>query len=130
MSVERIIMFKFESLGVYQEANNFVIATYTLLKKFPLEERYALCDQMRRASISVPSNIAEVMSRISEKEQAHFIEIAYGSLMEVLSQFIISQRLGYITEADLNKIRNIITEIAKMLSGLRKYILTPKPSKL
>ena len=123
-------MFKFESLGVYQEANNFVIATYTLLKKFPLEERYALCDQMRRASISVPSNIAEGMSRISEKEQAHFIEIAYGSLMEVLSQFIISQRLGYITEEDLNKIRNIITEIAKMLSGLRKYILTPKPSKL
>ena len=79
-------MNSFRKLNVYIKAKELVKRVYALLKKFPNEERYALCDQLRRAVISVPSNIAEGSSRQSEKDQAHFYTIAYGSLMEALSQ--------------------------------------------
>ena len=83
------------------------------------DEQYALCDQLRRASVSVPSNIAEGMSRSSDKEKAHFIEISYGSLMEVLCQMEISKELNYVTEEQMKDIENQITIIAKQLSKLR-----------
>ena len=73
---------------------------YKLLKKFPAEERYAMCDQLRRASVSVTSNIAEGVNRYSVKDKAHFIEMAFGSLMEVSSQIEIAEELGYITSED------------------------------
>ena len=79
----------------------------------------ALCDQLRRASVSVPSNIAEGMSRLSDKEKVHFIEISYGSLMEVLCQMEISKELNYVTEEQMKDIENQITIIAKQLSKLR-----------
>ncbi|MCQ2322963.1 MAG: four helix bundle protein, partial [Bacteroidales bacterium] len=66
-----------------------------MLKKFPKLEQYALCDQIRRASISIPSNIAEGNSRNSNKEKIHYIEIAYGSLMETYCQLILSNDLNY-----------------------------------
>lgn len=65
------------------EAKGLVVTVYQLIKKFPKEENYALCDQLRRAVVSVPSNIAEGSGRTSAKDQAHFFEMAYGSLMEV-----------------------------------------------
>ena len=92
---------------------------YGLLKKFPIEERFALCDQIRRAVISVPSNIAEGTGRMSVKEQIHFMEIAYGSLMETYCQLQISLELGYITEEDLKTTKEKITVVAKLLSGFR-----------
>ena len=76
----------FRSLRAYQESKELVKQVYELLKKFPKEEQYALCDQLRRSVISVPSNIAEGMGRYSTKEQVHFLEIAFGSLMEVSAQ--------------------------------------------
>ena len=102
----------------YQKAKEVVKKTYKLLKKFPPEERYAMCDQLRRASISVTSNIAEGVNRFSVKDKAHFIEIAYGSLMEVSSQFEVAEELGYITTVDRQNMDVLIEEDARLLSGL------------
>lgn len=102
----------------YQKAKEVVKKTYRLLKKFPVEERYAMCDQLRRAAISITSNIAEGVNRFSIKDKAHFIEIAYGSLMEVSSQMEIAEELEYITSADRQNMDQLIEEDAKLLSGL------------
>ena len=99
---------------------------YALLKQFPREEQYALCDQLRRAVISIPSNIAEGSGRMSAKDQAHFYSIAYGSLMEVLAQLDVACDLGYITKEEFKSFEIIIDEEAKMLTGLinkRKAVL-------
>ena len=92
--------------------------TYKLLKKFPIEERYAMCDQLRRAAVSITSNIAEGVNRFSVKDKAHFIEIAYGSLMEVSSQFEIAEELDYISSEDRLSMDKLIEEDARLLSGL------------
>ena len=112
-------LYRFEKLNVWAEAKQLVVMVYGLLKKFPIEERFALCDQLRRAVISVPSNIAEGTGRMSVKEQIHFMEIAYGSLMETYCQLQISLELGYITEEDLKATKEKITVVAKLLSGFR-----------
>ena len=111
--------FGFRDLRVYQTSRDLVKTIYSLLAAYPSNEQYALCDQLRRASVSVPSNIAEGMSRSSDKEKAHFIEISYGSLMEVLCQMEISKELNYVTEEQMKDIENQITIIAKQLSKLR-----------
>ena len=113
-------VFTYRKLLVYQRSKDFVKQVYCLLKLFPKEEQYALCDQLRRASISVVSNIAEGMGRSSLKEQVHFIEIAYGSLNEVMCQLELSEELGYITIKDLQNLEVQYEEIARMLLGLRK----------
>ena len=83
--------FNYRKLIVYSKSKDLVKSTYSLLKKFPKEEQYALCDQIRRAVISVPSNIVEGNARASEKEKARFFDIAYGSLMESLCQLEIAK---------------------------------------
>ena len=77
------MLYSFEKLMAWQESRSLVKSIYVLLNKYPKYEQFALCDQIRRASISVPSNIAEGNTKNSSKERIHFIEIAYGSLMEV-----------------------------------------------
>lgn len=72
-------IYGYRRLIAYQKAKDIVIQTYRFIKKFPSEERYAMCDQLRRASVSVTSNIAEGINRFSVKDKAHFIEMAYGS---------------------------------------------------
>lgn len=111
-------VFGYRKLIAYQKAKEIVKRTYKLLKKFPTEERYAMCDQLRRASVSITSNIAEGVNRFSIKDKAHFIEIAYGSLMEVSSQFEIAEELDYITTADRQNMDQLIEEDARLLSGL------------
>ena len=111
-------VFGYRKLIAYQKAKEIVKRTYKLLKKFPAEERYAMCDQLRRASVSVHSNIAEGVNRFSVKDKSHFIEIAYGSLMEVSSQFEIAEDLGYITTDDRMSMDLLIEEDARLLSGL------------
>lgn len=113
--------FSFEGLEVYQAARNLVKEVYLLQSKFPKTEIFALGDQVRRSAPSVTSNIAEGSGRSSNKEKVHFIEIAYGSLMEAFSQLQIAQDLGYITEADIDSIRPLFISVAKMLSGLNGY---------
>lgn len=93
---------------------------YKLLKNFPKEEQFAMCDQLRRASVSVTSNIAEGVNRYSVKEKAHFLEMSYSSLMEVMSQLEIANDLGYISNVDLNNIEVVVADIARLLSGLQR----------
>ena len=113
--------FSFEGLEVYQAARVLVRDIYRLQQKFPKTEIYALGDQIRRSASSVTSNIAEGSGRNSNKEKVHFIEIAYGSLMEAFSQLQIAQDLGYLTAKEIDDIRPSFIEVAKMLSGLKKH---------
>lgn len=120
--------FSFEGLEVYNAARQLVRDVYRLQHKFPKYEIYALGDQIRRSSSSVTSNIAEGSGGNSFKEKSHFIEIAYGSLMEAFSQLQIAQDLGYLTQTEIDEIRPQFISVAKMLSGLKNYFdnsLTP-----
>lgn len=112
-------IYSFEKLRAYQEARILVAKTYQLLKFYPTDERFALCDQMRRAVVSVTSNIAEGTGRSTYKEKLRFLEMAYGSLLELFSQFQVSFDLGYINEVQYLEMRNLIIHVAQPLSGLR-----------
>ena len=95
------LVYSFEKLKVWQEAKGLVVEVYHLLDSFPKFENYALCDQIRRAIVSVPSNIAEGSGRSSLKEQIHFLEIAYSSLLETYNQLLIAVELSYIIKLDI-----------------------------
>ncbi len=112
-------MFSFENLDVWKKSKELNKIIYSISLSFPSNEQFGLTSQLRRASISVSLNIAEGTSRFSSKEQARFTEIAYSSLMEVLSAIIIANDLEYITKDELGTIRKRIEEISRMLSGLR-----------
>ncbi len=111
-------MYSFESLKAWQEARKLVVSVYQVLDNFPKFEKYALCDQLRRAIVSVPSNLAEGSGRISLKEQIHFIEISYGSLMEAYNQLILATDLNYIDEQSLEKLKPSIDTVARLINGL------------
>ena len=115
--------FTYRKLRVYQQSKKLVLVIYDLLKYFPKEENYALCDQLRRAVISIPSNIAEGISRASRKEQIHFLEISFGSLNEVMCQIEIANELGIISQENLSLVEDYYKFIAQMLSGLRRSIV-------
>ena len=112
-------VFGYRKLIAYQKAKEIVKSSYKLLKKFPSGERYALCDQLRRASVSITSNIAEGVNRYSVKDKSHFIEMAYGSLMEVYCQLILADDLHYLDEGCMDDVRLSVEHIGKMLSGLQ-----------
>lgn len=113
-------LFNFEKLSVWQKSRELVAAIYKLTYEFPSNEKYALCNQMQRAVVSVSSNLAEGQSRASAKERVHFIEIAYGSLMETYCQLQLAVDLGYTSTDKLDALRPQFQEIAKMMSGLRR----------
>ena len=119
-------IFGFEKLAAYQRAMDLVDKVYDVMKGFPPEEKFALCDQLRRAVVSVPSNIAEGLGRISSKEQVRFIEISYGSLMETYCQLSIAKRRHYITDEVFQGLASDIENIVRPLSGLRNS-LHPQP---
>ncbi|MCL5030978.1 MAG: four helix bundle protein [Bacteroidetes bacterium] len=112
--------FGFEKLKVWQSSRELVVSIYKITNTFPKEERYCLVDQIRRAIISVASNLAEGSSRISSKDQAHFTNLAYSSLMEVLNQLYIANDLNYISEEIFAKLKGKISEISNQLNALRK----------
>lgn len=123
-------VFGYRKLIAYEKAKEVVKHTYKLLKNFPAEERYAMCDQLRRASISITSNIAEGVNRFSVKDKSHFIEMAFGSLMEVSSQFEIAEELGFITAEDKLSMDKLVDEEARLLSGLLNSYKPSTNSKL
>lgn len=114
------LCFGYRKLNAYQYAMSFATEVYKLLRLFPKEEQYALCDQLRRAAVSIPSNIAEGMGRFSVKEQIHFVEIAFGSLNEVMCQIELAHSLGYISREQFVAIEEHVCVLSKLLSGLRK----------
>ncbi len=121
-------VFGYRKLIAYQKAKEVVFRTYKLLKKFPADERYAMCDQLKRASVSITSNIAEGVNRYSVKDKVHFIEMAFGSLMEVSSQFELAESLGYITVEERMSMDVLIEEVARLLSGLQKSYKPTTPN--
>ena len=127
------MMQNFEKLEVWQQARILVNDIYAITREFPEEERYGLTLQLRRAAISISSNIAEGAGRVSPKDQKHFFTMAFGSIYEVLSQIILSFDLGFINEDILQKIRTQIKTISGQLACLSSYIdkkinnSTPKP---
>ena len=110
--------YEYKNLDVYKESKNLVKMVYGLIEKFPKVETYALCDQLRRSVISVPSNIAEGLGRSTHKDKGHFMQIAYGSLMEVLAQVDIACDVGYISMEQFLKIEELIVEKSKLLYGM------------
>ena len=116
-------MFNFEKLEVWQKAINFADSVYTRTRTFPETERFGLTNQMRRAVVSISSNLAEGSSRSSRPDFARFVEIATGSLFEVISQATVSKRQGFLSEADYNQLYSACEKQSKMLSGLRKSLL-------
>ena len=121
--------YNYKDLDLYKAAKELVLTIYALLRKFPREEQYALCDQLRRAAISIPSNIAEGMGRVSTKEQIRFLEIAYGSLREVDCQLDIAKDLAYISDQELIEVENQIETVAALIAGLRNQRSTTLNSK-
>jgi four helix bundle protein len=112
-------MYSFEKLNTWIEARKLVKSIYAITEKFPAEEKFGLMLQIRRASISVVSNIAEGSARISPKDQAHFSQIAYSSLMEVLNQLIIANDLNFISNEVLEETRLMIDSLANKIAALR-----------
>jgi len=111
--------YSFEKLVVWQKAREFVGFIYKETSLFPIEERYGLTNQIRRAAISIVANIAEGSSRISRKDQAYFTQIAYSSLIEVLSHFYIAYDLNYLSEEVLDEIKYKVNDISNLLNALR-----------
>ena len=116
-------MFNFEKLEVWQKVIDFADLVYSTTQAFPAEERFGLTNQMRRASVSISSNIAEGSSRTSKNDFTRFLEIATGSVFEVVSQAFISRRQGLINEARFKLLYAAAEERSKMLSGLRRSLL-------
>ena len=116
-------MFNFEKLDVWQKAIDFADLVYNRTRGFPADERFGLTNQMRRAAVSVSSNIAEGTSRISQTDFARFIEIATGSVFEVVSQSFVGRRHGFLIEEGFRALYSAADEIGRMLSGLRKSLI-------
>lgn len=112
-------MFNFEKLSVWQKAIDYADDVYSITEAFPDRERFGLINQLRRAAVSVSSNIAEGSSRSSSADYSRFLEIAYGSLMETVSQMFIARRRKFADEASFRRIYDSADELARMLSGLR-----------
>ncbi|MBR6035111.1 MAG: four helix bundle protein [Paludibacteraceae bacterium] len=117
--------FGYRNLVAYQKAKEVRKQVYRLLKQFPKSEQFALCDQLRRAAVSITSNIAEGITRYSAKDKVHFLEISYGSLMEVMSQIEVAEEEQYITTEQFYNIEILIADTARLLSGLQKSYITP-----
>ena len=116
----------YRKLVVWQKSIDLVVKIYRIVKELPEEEKYALSDQLRRASISIPSNIAEGYGRIYNKELLHFLTISRGSLYEVETQLIIGKELGFFTDSKIEPALLLITEISKMLATLIKKLKNDK----
>lgn len=113
---------KYQKLLVWQEAMNLVVGVYRITERLPATERFGLCQQLRRAAVSIPSNIAEGAGRHSDKDFIRFLNIANGSLLEVETQLLIALQLQYIEE--INELQNSIDKIFAMLSNLKRKLKT------
>jgi len=111
--------FSFEKLEVWKCSVDFSKSIYSVTTNFPENEKFGLVSQLRRASVSIASNLAEGTSRQTNKDKAHFTTMAFSSLMEFLNQLIISKELNFISEENYDKLRVEIGKISRMLDALR-----------
>ncbi len=115
-------MFGFEKLDVWQKAVEYADLIYRITQSFPAEERFGLTSQLRRSAVSVSSNIAEGSSRSSKVDSARFIEVAYGSLLECVSELEIAKRQKFLTKEMFEAAYSKAEDLAKMLSGFRRNL--------
>ncbi len=108
----------YKDLVAWQKAMDLVTEIYRVSHKFPREEIFALTNQLRRAAVSIPSNIAEGQGKSSRKEFLYFLGNAKGSLSEVETQILIARNLGYIVDEELTPLLNIAAEVGRILNGL------------
>lgn len=120
MSIDIQKIHRFKDLIVWQKAHNLAIAVYGLTKTFPREEQFGLTNQIRRAVVSIASNIAEGFGRNTAKDKNQFYAIAKGSTLEIDSQLLIAKDLGYIKDTEHHKLEQELETIARMLAGLSK----------
>ena len=116
-------VFSFEKLAVWIEAKEFLKLIYAITAKFPDMEKFGLVSQLRRATLSISSNIAEGSARKTYKDKAHFTTLAFSSAVEVLNQLLISFELDYISEEDYLRSREMLESITNKLNALRNYQL-------
>jgi len=109
----------FEKLRVWHLAKDLTKNIYSITRNFPADERFGLINQINRAAVSVISNIAEGSGRTSRKDQAHFSQLAYSSLLEVACQLQLAQELGYFKQEVFQDVRKHIHEVSAMLNALR-----------
>jgi four helix bundle protein len=114
--------FSFEDLRVWQTAMDLVDAVYELTDSWPRREMFGLTNQVRRAAVSIPSNIAEGQGRRSDPDFARFLTISLGSLMEVRTQLMIGARRGFSTPAEIAKPKELADEVGKMISPLHRTL--------
>lgn len=112
-------MHRFKELEIWKKSRIFCSEIYAITATFPSDEKFGLINQLRRASVSIPSNIAEGSSRNSQKDFARFLEIAIGSAYEIETQLIIASDLGFLKTDSLNSLTNNLEEIIKMTSRFR-----------
>lgn len=113
----------YKDLLIWKKGIVIVVKVYQLTKAFPSEELYALTNQIKRASVSIPSNIAEGYGRNTDKSFSHFIDISRGSLCELETQLIIAKELGFIVNFELyNEIFELIIEESKMINAFSKSL--------
>lgn len=115
--------FSFEKLVIWQKSRFLVKEVYRIVSAFPPQEKYALSDQLRRAVVSIASNIAEGTGRFSNKEKVHFCEIAYGSMMEVICQLTLAVDLGITTQKELDNLRPVFEELSRQLCAYHNTML-------
>ena len=115
-------MFNFEKLDTWHQAISFADLVYQLTRRFPDEERFGLTNQMRRAAVSISSNIAEGSSRSSRPDYIRFLEIATGSLFEIVSQATIGRNQGFLSTTDYEQLYQAAEKQSRMLSGLRNSL--------
>jgi four helix bundle protein len=116
-------LYSFEKLEVWKEYKKLTKIIYQITSRYPENEKFGLTSQLRRASISVCSNLAEGSARITPKDKAHFSTMAYSSLIEVLNQIIISYELDFINESDYLNFRKLIESLSNKINSLRKFQL-------
>ena len=112
------IILDYTDLTVWQKSMDLVAEVYKIVKKLPKEELFALSNQMRRAVVSIPSNIAEGFGRASTKDYLHFLTIARGSVYETETQLRLCVIIGYISEKDIEPISEMLKEIKSMLNSM------------
>lgn len=108
----------YRDLKVWQYSMKLVISVYTITRQFPKEELYGLVSQMRRAAVSIPSNIAEGKGRLTDRDRTHFYLQARGSLLELETQILIAQQLNYVSQPSADPLLQLSSEIGRMLNGL------------
>ena len=116
----------FKTLKVWQKAHQFTLDTYEITSSFPLEEKYGLTSQIRRAATSIPTNIAEGCGRMGDAELARFLSISMGSASEVEYQLLLCRDLGILSQSDYTRLERALVEVKRMLNG---FIQALKPKR-